>query len=124
MNTFNWTKAVVFGVLIWAAMFLLVWATISMAVFSSVWAQLALALVAGVLTYLFAMNVKAAGMNAVLGYGVAFVAIGIVLDLIISQRLVSGLFNLWTYYLAYAVILFAPSVELALRDQGHISVTR
>lgn len=112
MNKFNWSKALGFGVLIWAVMFVAVWAAIAMGIFSSVWTQIALAVIAAVATYLFASNAAASDIGPAFGYGVIFAAIGIALDLIISQRLVPGLFGLWTYYLTYAAILFAPSVQL------------
>jgi len=115
MNGFNWSKALGFGVLIWVALFLLVWATIGLGIFDVVWTQIALAIMAAVVTYLFAVNAKASDLGPTLGYGAVFTAIGIGLDLIFSRQLITGLFGLWTYYLTYALILFAPSVELGLR---------
>lgn len=114
MNKFNWLKALGFGVLIWAVMFVLVWAAISMGIFSSVWTQVILAIIAGVMTYALTANTKPSEVVPALGYGAVFAAIGIILDLAISQQLVSGLFGLWAYYLTYAVILLAPTLQLEL----------
>ena len=111
MTKFNWYKALGFAVLIWAVMFALVWATIGMGIFGSVWTQIGLAVIAAVVTYLFASNTKTSDVGSALGYGAVFAAVGIVLDLIISRQFVAGLFSLWTYYLTYAAILFAPSVQ-------------
>jgi len=123
MNNFNWLKAISFGIMIWAIMFALTWATIGLGIFGSVWTQVALAVIAGIASYTFAMNTKASDMGPALGYGAMFAVIGIVLDLIISRVFVAGLFSLWTYYLAYAAILFAPSIELGFRGNPS-SVTR
>lgn len=123
MNNFNWLKAIGFGIVIWAIMFAVTWATIGLGIFGSVWTQLALALIAGIASYAFAMNAKATDVGPALGYGAMFAAIGIVLDLIISRVFVAGLFSMWTYYLAYAAILFAPSIELGFRGNPS-SVTR
>lgn len=124
MNEFNWSKALGFGVLIWVILFLLVWATIGMGIFSAVGTQIVLGIIAAVVTYLSAINAKASDIGPALGYGAVFAAIGIILDLIISQQLVSGLFGLWTYYLAYVLILFAPSIELGLRGSTSARIAR
>lgn len=124
MNTFNWSKAFGYGALIWAIMFILAWTTMAFGVFSLVWTQIILALIAAVIAYLFATDARASDLGPALGYGAMFVIVGMVLDALISQRLVSGLFSFWAYYLTYALILFAPSVELGFRGGTSASVTR
>lgn len=122
--TFNWTKAFGFGFLIWAIMFILAWVTIAGGIFGSVWTQIVLAAIAGLLTYFLAAEANASDLGPAFGYGAMFVVVGMVLDAIISQQLVSGLYGLWTYYLTYALILFAPSVELGLRGSPSATVPR
>jgi len=117
MNKFSWGKALGFALLIWAAMFGLTWLAIATGIFASVWTQVVLAILAGVLAYAFATNTQSRDVSHALGYGAVFAAVGIVLDLIISQQLVSGLFSLWTYYLTYAAILFAPAIQHGLSSE-------
>lgn len=124
MDKFNWSKALGFAVLIWIVMFAIVWATIGMGIFNSVWTQVILAIIVGIAAYLFAVNTKAVDVGPALGYGAVWAVVGIALDLIISRQFVPGLFGLWTYYLAYALILFAPSLELGFRGSTSASVVR
>lgn len=116
MTKFNWYKALGFGLGIWVIAFAVVASAFGLGIFASVWTQVAIAAIMAVVTYAFAVGTKAEDPGQALGYGAMFAAIGVVLDLIISQQFISGLFGFWTYYLTYAAILFAPSVQAAFRS--------
>ena len=118
MNKFNWYKALGFGLGIWAIAFGLVAVAFGLGIFASVWTQVGIAAIIAVVTYAFASGTRADNLGQALGYGAVFAAVGIALDLIVSQQLVSGLFGLWTYYLAYAAILFAPSVQVLFHQSS------
>ena len=122
MTNFNWFKAIGFGIVIWAIMFGLVWAAIGFGIFGSVLTQIALAILAGVASYFFAYGAKPEGIGTALGYGSVFAIVGIILDLIITQQLVAGLFHMWTYYLTYGVMLLAPSLQWGA--EGHFTSPR
>ncbi|OGE77805.1 MAG: hypothetical protein A2751_02000 [Candidatus Doudnabacteria bacterium RIFCSPHIGHO2_01_FULL_46_14] len=114
MNNFNWTKAFGFGALIWVIMFAAAAILVSLNVVLSVWTMLALAVIAGVLSYSFAISANPQTAGEALGYGVLWAALGIVLDLLISRQfnVGSGIFGVWTYWLGYALMLFVPSLRV------------
>jgi len=114
VNNFNWTKALGFGVLIWAIMFAAAAVLAGLNVALSVWVMLVLAIAAGVLSYSFAVSANPQTGGTALGYGVVFAATGIVLDLVISRQFSagSGIFGIWTYWFGYALMLFAPSLRI------------
>jgi len=124
MNNFNWLKAVGFGVVIWAILFFVVWATTSIGIFSSVWTQVVIAVIAAAVTYAFAGAARASDMGPALGYGVVFAVVGVILDLLISRQYIPELFNMWTYYLTYVAILFVPPIEAGLRGGTTSTVAR
>src|SRR3989344_1896380 len=103
MNKFNWFKAVGFGALVWAIMFVAASVIVAFGATIGIGWSLALAVVGGITAYLFALNAKPEDGVQALGYGAAFVVIGVVLDLLVSQQFVAGLFNMSTYYLGYAL---------------------
>ena len=112
---FNWFKAIGFGVLNWAVMFAVASLLVSLGVTINIGWSLALAVVMGITAYLFSMNAKAENAGSALGYGATFVVLGVILDLLISSYFVSGLFNMWTYYVGYALVLLAPIMEFGAR---------
>lgn len=114
MNGFNWTKAIVYGVLIWGLMFGLAWLAVGIGILYSVWTQIILAAIAGLITYAFASNIRARDFGHAFGYGLVFAAIGVVLDLIFSRLAYPSIYGVWTYYLAYALVLLAPMFRTSL----------
>ncbi|OGE74048.1 MAG: hypothetical protein A3C49_03960 [Candidatus Doudnabacteria bacterium RIFCSPHIGHO2_02_FULL_42_25] len=123
MNKFNWFKAVGFGALVWAIMFIAASIFVGFGITINLWAEITLAIVGGIAAYLLAINIRAPAPMSAFGYGAVFVVVGVILDLIVSQQFVSGLFTMWTYYLGYALVLFAPQVELGFRSTN-VSVQR
>lgn len=120
MTKFNWYKALGFGIGIWVIGFALVAIAFGLGIFASVWTQVAIAAIMAVATYAFAAGTQNSNVGYAWGYGAVFAAVGIVLDLIISQRLVSGLFGLWTYYLTYALIVLAPPVQAMFSSETSV----
>ncbi len=108
MKNFNWMKAIGFGIVIWAVLFALVWASMSMAVYGSIITKLVLVIVAASLAYSFTPDARFITTAQALGYGVSFVVVGVLLDLIVSRQFDSAIFSAWEYWLSYALILISP----------------
>jgi hypothetical protein len=112
MNNFSWAKAIGYGVSIWLVMFIIAAILVSgMSVALSNGTWLTLAIVAGIVSYLFALGTEAATSAQALGYGLAWAVVGMILDAIISRRFQSNIFGLWEYYFGYALVLLAPWIE-------------
>jgi len=119
MNNFSWTKAFGFGVAIWLIMFIVAAVLVSgmgIALGTGLW--IALAVLAGIVAYSFALGTDSATGGEALGYGAVWVAVGIVLDTLISHRFLSNIFGLWQYYIGYALVLFAPWFEYEMQGSG------
>jgi len=108
MEKLNWSKAIGFGALIWAIMFALVALFMSFNLYDWVFSKIIVVLAAGVLSYLFARNIRFSRSSQILPYSLTWVIVGIILDLVISMRFYGTLFSTWEYWLAYAFILFTP----------------
>src|SRR5581483_1405432 len=113
MNKFNWTKALGFGLLIWAIMFALGALAAYFSFGLGVWTMLVLAVVAAFVAYGFALNAAPETTGQAISYGVVFAAIGLLLDLLISNALSPGIFGVWTYWLGYLFILGAPAAAIS-----------
>ena len=118
MTNFNFTKAFSFGILIWLIMFALVSALVGFGIFDSVYTQLGVAIVAGVLAYAFASSANPHSATQALSYGSLFVAVGLVLDFIISRQFNSGIFGMFTYWVGYALMLFAPTLRIQSEERS------
>ena len=115
MNKFSWTKAIGFGIAIWAAIFIVASIVVSgLGIALGTGTFTALAILAGILSYLFAIGTGSKNSAQALGYGVVFTAVGVVLDTLISYQFQSNIFSQWQYYLGYALVLLAPWIEYGL----------
>lgn len=116
MNKFNWFKAIGFGIAIWLLMFAIASLAVGIGIYASLWTQLALALIAGILGYVFAAFLDSYSDSQALGYGVVWAAAGIILDLTVVSLFSLQMFGFWQYWLGYALLLFAPWVQLQMRQ--------
>ncbi len=117
MKTFNWPKAIGFGVLIWAIMYAVVWLSMAINIYDSVITKIILVLIAGVISYMFAANSKSMSTSQALGYGLMWVVVGVVLDLLITSQFYSTVFSMWEYWVGYALILIAPMFQVGMSEQ-------
>ena len=53
-----------------------------------------------------------------MAYGAVWVAIGIILDAIITVRFQAEIFGVWQYYAGYALVLLAPWFEYEFQGSG------
>jgi hypothetical protein len=121
MKTFNWLKAIVYGALTWGAGGIALWA-LTFTDLSAGWTHGLVAAVIGLTAYLFALEAKPENLSQAVGYGVVWVAIGMVLDAVITRAFDAHIFTSWQYYLGYALALLAPMVELELPATRHQAV--
>ena len=122
MNNFNWFKAIGFGVLVWLVMFAAISAVVGFGVTVGLGWEISLAVLTGLLAYIAAFYANAHNSLQALAYGVVFAVIGLGLDYLISFRFQSALYSMWTYWLGYVLVFFAPFVEFELQgDNGHPS---
>ena len=106
----NWKKAIGFGILIWLIMFALVSATLGW--YDMLWFKIVLAIIAGIISLILAGYVKPSSMGKALAYGLVWVIIGVILDLIITMRFNGGIFSEWTLWLGYVLVLLAPALRV------------
>ena len=111
-NTFSLTKAVGFGVLIWGIMAGSLALLVRVDALGPFMAHGIVAAIAGVAAFLFALSNKETTPGQALGYGFMWVAIGMLLDLAVTQRFDEHVFSTWQYFLGYALVFFAPLLQV------------
>ena len=101
----NIKKAIQFGLLIWATMFIL--ASLLVGFNANVWAQnIVMWLVIIAIAWYAANKIKVKSLTSGLQYGAAFAVVGIILDLIITVRFTgTALFSSASYWLGYTLTL-------------------
>lgn len=119
MNKFNWSKAIGYGLAIWLIMFVLMLFASGMSIYQSEWTQLILAGLTGIIGYFFASAIEQASEGQAIGYGTIWAGMGLLLDLLASSIVKTpAFFGFWEYWLGYALLLFAPWVQLQMRSPG------
>ncbi len=112
MNNFSWSKAIGFGVFIWAIMSAALWILGSISSLNAVWAHGIVAAVGIISAYFFAQNTNAANGSQAAGYGLAWVATILVLDLAVSQWFDAHIFSIWQYWVGAALVFLTPLVQV------------
>jgi len=118
MNNFSWAKALGYGAIIWVVLFLAALVLASSGVTIGIGWGLALAALALVLSYIFAIYDGAQSTAQAFGYGAVWAAVGLLLDLIVSHQLQGNIFSIWSYWLGYALVLFAPWIEYEIQGKS------
>ncbi|MFA6422642.1 MAG: hypothetical protein WCV92_04550 [Candidatus Buchananbacteria bacterium] len=106
----NWKKAIGFGILIWLIMFALVSATLGW--YDQLWFRIVLAIIAGIISLILAGYIKPSSYARALTYGVVFVVIGVILDLLVTRRFNAAIFSDWVLWLSYVLVLVAPMLRV------------
>ncbi|MDE2031098.1 MAG: hypothetical protein KGI58_02460 [Patescibacteria group bacterium] len=123
MNNFNLTKALVFGVFIWIIMFAFISFLIGVNLYdTSTLMKVIVVLVAAILSYLFARNIKSPTLSQAFGYGFIWAFIGIGLDMLINSEFNFNLLSSWEYWLSYTLIIFAPVIRATMSKGEKIEV--
>lgn len=108
----NWKKAIGFGIVIWILMFVIASIFIGFKIYGSVVMNIITALIAGVLSFLFAGKIKPKSAGLALGYGITWLIVGYLLDLIITSRFNANILSSWSLWLGYVLILLAPLLTI------------
>ena len=122
--SFNWMKAVGYGLLIWVIMFAIVSALVGFKIYANFWTKIIVVLIAGALSYVFAQNVKPGAASKAIGYGAVWVIVAFILDWLITTRFDSSIFRMRSLWVGYLLILLAPWVQTWFgKSSGQTSAT-
>jgi len=108
----DWKKAIGFGVLIWVVMCVIGYLLMNFDVYKFLWVKIILAVIAGVISLVLAGLVKPNKATLALGYGLIWVVIVIILDVVVTVRFNAEIFTAWPIWLTYALILLAPLLKV------------
>ena len=111
----NWKKAIGLGLLLYAIMFVLVSALIGFKVYQYGWVTVVVAILGGVVSLILANYVKPGSAKMALGYGLVWVVVGVILDALITMRFNPQIFNAWTIWFSYGLVLLAPLTRVKKR---------
>ena len=111
MNKFSWSKALGFGVLIWAIMAIALWILASFQSIGPLWAHGIVAAIGGVSAFLFARSASAQSGTQGAEYGLVFAAVVLLLDLAATQWFDAHIFAAWQYWVGIAAVFLAPWVQ-------------
>jgi len=120
MNNFSWSKAIGYGAIIWLIIFAFVSGLVGLGLYGSVWVQLGIALLVGILAYVFAQSTAVKGIPQALSYGIIWVIIGLLLDLVVTMRFEPAIFSSWTLWIGYALTLLAPLAVMELHRNSPV----
>lgn len=118
MNTFNWTKAVGLGVLIWAIMALALWVLGGFESVSPLWAHGIVAAVGGLSAVALAAVSKSEAGTQAAEYGLSWAIMVVLLDVAATQWFDAHIFTAWQYWLGIALVLISPWVTYELQEGG------
>ena len=109
----NWKKAVGFGALVWAVMFVVISILVGYGVTTSggpmpLTLSITLTVLSLILVYFAARYIAPANSKIAMQYGLVFAVVGIILDLIISRMFVPDIFSSVIYWIGYVLIVFTP----------------
>lgn len=117
-NTFSWSKALGFGLIVWGISVLSLW-LLSYTNLSELWTHALVAMIAGGTAY-FSANLTEVGTTGKgFYYGASWVVLGLLLDLAITQNYDAHIFTTWQYWSGYALVLLAPLLEGTAESEAH-----
>lgn len=108
----DWKKAIGLGALLWVLMFVIVSAFIGFKIYEFVWMQIVTAIIGGIISFILAGRIKPSKVSLALGYGLTWVVVGLILDVIVTMRFSPAIFTAWSLWLGYALVLLAPLLQI------------
>jgi hypothetical protein len=112
MNSFNWSKAIGYGVVTWTIMIISLWILGSFNSVDALWAHGIVAVIGGVTAYLLGRNARPETLNQALGYGFTWALMGLTLDLVVTQWFDAHIFGAWQQWMSYALVMAAPLLQI------------
>ncbi len=111
----NFKKGIGFGLLLWVIMFVIVSALIAFKIYNSdepgvmSWV---VAVVGGFVSLILAGYLKPRSAGGALGYGLTFVVVGLILDLLITTRFNPGILGEAPIWVSYVLVFLAPLLRV------------
>jgi hypothetical protein len=105
----NWKKGILFGVVVWAIMFVIACIFVAYKVPSnSTFFNIVLTVLSAIAILIVAGFVAPKNAGQALGYGILFAVVGIILDFLISSKFAPGMFRSSYYWLSYILVIILP----------------
>ncbi len=108
----NWKKAIGFGILLWVLMFAIVSVFIGFKIYDYLWIEILIAVIGGIISFILAGYVKPKSYGTALSYGVSWLVVGVILDIIVTMRFNAAIFTAWTLWLGYGLGVLAPLLRV------------
>ncbi len=105
-------KAIGFGALVWAIMFIVVCILIAYKMPQNMLFTIITTVVTLVAVFFFAKNIAPKNFGEAILYGLVFAVVGIILDFIISQRFAPDIFNSVFYWISYLLVILVPMLAV------------
>lgn len=104
----DFKKGIAYGLAVWILMFVVISIFVGFKIYDSTIMKIVGAIVGGIIVFVASGFIKPQSMGIALCYGITFVVVGLVLDLLITARFDSAVFVAWTIWLGYALVLLVP----------------
>lgn len=108
----DWKKAIGFGALLWLILFAVASLFVGFKVMETLWARVVIVVISGALAYVLAGKIKPTKAAVALQYSGVWVVTGLVLDAIITTRFAPAVFQDWSLWLGYALVLLIPLAQV------------
>ncbi len=107
----DWKKAIGFGVALWILMFVIVSVLLAFKLYISDEPSIIVAILAGIVAYFLAGYAKPSNRLQGFKFGLTWVAVGLILDWLITTKFAPEIFQDWTLWFGYALVLAAPVLQ-------------
>ena len=108
----NISKSVGLGVACWGVMIVAMFVFMAFKVVDQEIFHWIGALIGGIASYWLAGYLRPSSMGQALGYGVIFVVVGVVLDLIVTEKAMPGALSMLPMQVGYVLVLLAPLLQV------------
>ena len=100
-------RVIGFGVLLWVIMFAVVSALLTW-YNQFIWVKVIVAIIAGVIAFILTGYIKPKNIARALALGLIWVIVGVILDALVTMRFNAEIFQSWSLWLGYFLVLVAP----------------
>lgn len=102
-----------YGVACWGIMVVFIFLFVALKQGDKLIFELFSAVIGGIAAYWLAGYLKPATMGTAFGYGVIFVVVGVILDLLITNNVLNmNVLAMWPMWVGYALVLLAPLLQV------------
>jgi len=104
----NWKKGILFGLLVWAIMFIVVCVLLAYKMPQNMLFTIITTIITLVAVYFLVRNIAPKSYLEAIEYGLIFAVIGIILDFLISKRFAPDIFVSVSYWVSYVLVVLVP----------------